>query len=127
MSMIVVVVFLHWVFSLMFIVLRCRRFDRYSVFAEAVSESEAPGYYDIVKKPMALAAVKSKLEKGEYGDGSEGATKLYTDFLLMFDNCNLYNDDDGEVIEEAARLFALVPETYAAACASVLKKQKKGA
>jgi hypothetical protein len=71
--------------------------------------------------------VKSKIEKGEYGDGSGGATELYTDFLLMFDNCNLYNDDDGEVIEEAARLFALVPETYAAACASVLKKQKKGA
>ena len=124
--MIVVVVFLYRI-SLMFIILRCRRFDRYSVFAEAVSESEAPGYYDIAKNHMDLATLKSKIEKGEYGDGPEAAIKLYEDYLLMFDNCNLYNDDDGEVIEEAARLFALVPETYAAACASVLKKQNKGA
>jgi hypothetical protein len=112
---------------LLILMLLSFRFDRYSVFTEAVSESEAPGYYDVVKKPMDMATMKSKIEKGEYGEGPEAATKLYEDFLLMFNNCNIYNDDDGEVIEEAARLFALLPETYAAACASVLKKQKKGA
>ena len=103
-----------------------RSLDRYSVFAEAVSESEAPGYYDVVKNPIDMSQMKSKVEEGAYGEGSEAAAKFYDDFLLMFDNCSLYNDDEGEVIEEAARLFALVPETYAIACTNILKKQKKG-
>ena len=51
---------------------------------------------------------------------------FFKDFLLLFDNCSLYNDEDGEVVEEAARLFALLPEVYAGACTTVLKKQKKG-
>ena len=78
-----------------------------------------------MKNPIDLAKMKAKVENGDYGDGSQAAAALYEDFLLMFDNCNLYNDEDGEVSEEAARLFALVPETYASACANVLKKQKK--
>jgi hypothetical protein len=90
-----------------------------------VSESEAPGYGDVVEKPMDMLTMKSKVEKGEYGRGSDAAAKFYEDFRLMFENCGAYNDDDGEVIEEAARLFALVPETYAALCTSALKKQKK--
>ena len=91
-----------------------------------MSESEAPGYYDIVKNPIDLSQMKSKVDKGEYGEGNEAAAKFYDDFSLMFENCSLYNDDEGEVIEEAARLFALVPETYAQACTNILKKQKKG-
>jgi hypothetical protein len=109
----------HLVFSLFF------SHDRYSVFADAVTESEAPGYYDVVKKPMDLAKMKSKVENEEYGQGSAAANAFYEDFLLMFDNCSLYNDDDGEVIEEAARLFVLLPEVYAAGCVALLKKQKK--
>jgi hypothetical protein len=101
------------------------RLDRYSVFADAVSESEAPGYYDVVKHPIDLAKMKTKVEQDLYGEGSTAAATFYRDFLLMFDNCNIYNDDDGEVIEEAARLFALVPEIYSGACMSLLKKLKK--
>jgi hypothetical protein len=101
------------------------KFDRYSVFAEPVNESEAPGYYDIVKEPIDMLTMREKVEKGDYGEGSKAAAKLCRDFGLMFENCALYNDDEGEVLEEAARLFALVSETYAAQCSSVLKKQKK--
>lgn len=95
------------------------------MFAEAVSENEAPDYYDVVKNPIDISKMRSKAEKGEYGEGSEAAGKFYDDFLLMFENCSLYNEDDGEVTEEAARIFFLVPETYATVCANALKKQKK--
>ena len=95
------------------------------MFAEAVTESEAPGYYDVVKDPIDLSKMREKVEKDEYGQGAGAAAAIYEDFLLMFDNCSLYNDEDGEVVEEAARLFALLPEVYAGACSSVLKKQKK--
>ena len=101
------------------------RLDRYSVFAEPVSDSEAPGYSDVVTDPMDMSTMVSKVESGVYGEGSEAAAALYHDFALMFNNCFNYNDEDGEVIEEAARLFALVPETYVAQCALQLKKQSQ--
>ncbi|KAL3922780.1 MAG: hypothetical protein SGILL_002018 [Bacillariaceae sp.] len=99
--------------------------DRYSVFANVVNDDDAPDYSKIVKNPIATATMKAKLEKGEYGEGNDAASKLYADFLLMFDNCRLYNDDDeGDVIEEAARIFSLVPEFYGESCVAALKKQK---
>lgn len=101
------------------------RADRYSVFAEPVSEEDAPGYFDIVTDPMDLATMKAQVEKGAYGKGSDAAGKFYEDILLMFDNCAAYNDDEGEVIEEASRVLGLVPEIYATQCSIVLKKQKK--
>lgn len=48
----------------------------------------------IVKRPIATSTMRAKLERGLYGEGNEGAAKLYEDILLMFDNCRLYNDDD---------------------------------
>ncbi|KAG7355569.1 SNF2/helicase domain containing protein [Nitzschia inconspicua] len=100
--------------------------DRYSVFSEIVTDEDAPDYSKIIKNPIATSTMKVKLDQGEYGEGSEGSAKLYDDILLMFDNCRLYNDDDeGDVIEEASRILALVPEIYSEACANALKKQRK--
>ena len=90
-----------------------------------MSEKDAPDYSDIVSKPIDLSTMKAKLMKGEYGKGSEGSIQLYEDFLLMFDNCCLYNDDDGEVTEETARIMALLPEIYGSSCSETLKKQEK--
>ena len=95
------------------------------MFAEPVSENDAPGYSDVVKHPVDLKTMKSKVDSGVYGDGSEAAARLYQDILLMFENCSLYNEDDGEVMEEATRIFFLVPETYADVCSNVMKKKKK--
>ena len=100
------------------------RHDHYSVFANAVTEDEAPDYYDIVKNPMDFAKMLQKVESGEYGSGSTAAAALYEDFRLVFHNCNLYNDEEGEVLEEATRVFSLLPETYAAACRSTTGKRK---
>merc|ERR1711935_499816 len=103
---------------------KVEKIDRYSVFAEPVSDSDAPDYSNIVKNPIDLATMNAKVNSGMYGEGREGSAKVYLDFLLMFDNCRLYNEDDGEVTEEAARIMAIVPELYGGACVAVLKKQK---
>ena len=66
--------------------------------------------------------MKEKVENGTYGEGSVGAAALYQDFLLCMENCALYNDSEGEVMEEAVRLFRLLPETFAIACTSVAAK-----
>jgi hypothetical protein len=42
---------------------------------------------------------------------------------LLFDNCRLYNPEDGEVVEEAARVLGLLPETYVSACLKIAKQR----
>jgi len=99
--------------------------DRYKVFAAAVTESDAPDYASIVSNPMDFGRMKEKVEEGLYGTkGSMAAAALYRDFLLVFDNCRLYNTDDSEVTEEAARILALLPEAYVSSCMAAQKKVK---
>lgn len=101
------------------------RNDRFDVFAEAVTEEQAPGYSDVVKQPMDFGTMRRKIKHGEYGNGPGAIEGLYNDFLLVFENCALYNDDGGEVLTEAARVFGLLPETYASACSLVSKRKQK--
>ena len=86
--------------------------DIHSVFAEPVTDDDAPGYSEIVTNPIDFSTMQKKIDSGEYGSGSEAAKALYEDFLLLFDNCKLYNGDDGEVTIEAGRLLGLLPEVF---------------
>lgn len=101
------------------------RHDTYDLFMEAVSEEEAPGYSKVVNTPMDFGTMKENVENGTYGEGSEAAAALYEDFLRCMENCAVYNDAEGEVMEEAVRLFGVLPETFAAACTSVAPKNSK--
>jgi hypothetical protein len=102
---------------------KMNKHDRYSVFAEAVTDADAPGYSDVVKNPMDFGTMMKKVEDRDYGRGDAAAAGLYEDFVLVFDNCLLYNPDDSEVGEEAARILSLLPEAFAAACAAAAKKK----
>jgi Bromodomain len=48
-----------------------------------VSDSEAPGYSDVISNPMDFARMKVKVEKKEYGSSTGAFKKLYEDFLLL--------------------------------------------
>lgn len=65
--------------------------------------------------------MKSKVETGEYGEGSEAAANLYEDFLLVFDNCFTFNDGGGEVVDEAKLVLRAMSLTFAKACQEVLR------
>ena len=99
------------------------RHDRYSVFADSVSEEEAPGYDEVVENPMDFGTMKQKINDGTYAGTPSPAAAFYEDFLLVFDNCNLYNPEDSEVAEEAARVLGLLPEAFASSCAAVSKRK----
>jgi len=73
---------------------------------------------------MDFGTMREKVTKGEYGTGSSAAGNFYGDFLLTFDNCRLYNSDESEVTDEAARLLALLPEAYVSSCIEALKRSK---
>ena len=51
------------------------RHDAYSIFQEPVSERDAPGYFDVVKRPMDFGSMRKKVIKGNYGKGSKAAAR----------------------------------------------------
>ena len=57
--------------------------DRYLVFKELMSNVDAPNYLSIISTLIDLVTMKTKLNNRDYGKGTEGASKLYTDFLFM--------------------------------------------
>lgn len=89
-----------------------------------MDEEEAPGYYDVVKDPIDFQTMRKKITEGDYGSGQDAAAGLYEDFLLLFDNCALYNEEGGDVADEAARLLGLLPEAFAVTCSSLSVKRK---
>jgi hypothetical protein len=94
------------------------------LFTEPVAEDEAPDYHEVIKSPMDFGTMRTKVDNGAYGKGPDAILGFYNDFMLVFDNCALYNDEDGEVGLEAARMLGLLPEVFAEACSSVAAKPK---
>lgn len=62
-------------------------------FVRAVSRHEVPDYYKVIKNPMDLAKIKSKLNTGQYTTNSE----VMKDIQLIFSNCDLYNQNESEI------------------------------
>ena len=101
------------------------RLDKYSVFSEAVSDEDAPGYSEVVKNPMDFGTMREKVSSEKYGTDASAAASLYDDFLLVFENCRLYNTDDSEVTDEAARLLGHLPEAFVSSCIAASKRGPK--
>ena len=98
---------------------KIKKLDQYNLFAKPVTDDEAPGYSDVVTNPMDFRTIKEKTDRGEYGKGPDLVEGLYSDILLVMDNCALYNEEGSDVAKEAARIIALLPETFASACIAV--------
>ncbi|XP_061216257.1 bromodomain-containing protein 8 isoform X3 [Neopsephotus bourkii] len=58
-----------------------------SPFLKAVSEKQAPGYRDVVKRPMDLTSIKRRLSKGQI----QSMVQFQRDIMLMFQNAVMYN------------------------------------
>jgi len=101
------------------------RYDTYKLFAERVTDKEAPDYSDVVSNPMDFATMRTKINGMAYGNGDEALSSFYHDFLLIMDNCALYNEKDSDLGIEAGRLMSLLPETFAASCLAVGDKKRK--
>lgn len=59
--------------------------DHERIFALPVDDAEVPGYYAIIKKPMDLTTMRSKLAS------YKRVADLKQDFLLMMKNCDTFN------------------------------------
>ncbi|XP_030370028.1 bromodomain adjacent to zinc finger domain protein 1A [Scaptodrosophila lebanonensis] len=73
-------------------------------FLRPVLSSEVPDYHKIIKSPMDLAKVKSKLNMGAYQINEE----LLNDIQLVFRNCDLYNVQGNEIYDAGSQLERFV-------------------
>ncbi|XP_071299665.1 bromodomain-containing protein 8 isoform X3 [Agelaius tricolor] len=71
-----------------------------SPFLKPVSEKQAPGYRDVVKRPMDLSSIKRRLSKGHI----RSVMQFQCDLMLMFQNAVMYNSSDHHVFHVAVEM-----------------------
>ncbi|KAK0412048.1 hypothetical protein QR680_006005 [Steinernema hermaphroditum] len=72
--------------------------DSTEVFTQPVSEADVPGYRSVIKKPMDLSKMQSKIEEGLYATCSE----FMADFKRMISNCKFFNQHNEFYLNYAA-------------------------
>lgn len=73
---------------------------------------------------MDFGTMLTKLEEKKYNFDCKAMSEIYEDFLLVMDNCALYNEGNDEILGEAARLMGMLPIVYAEACNKVRSKNQ---
>lgn len=71
------------------------------IFAKPIKESDAPGYYDIVKRPMDLKTIKEKIKDGSIANLDD----MHSAMLTMFANALLYNAEGTSVHQMAEEMM----------------------
>ncbi|GAA5917130.1 hypothetical protein JCM8208_005474 [Rhodotorula glutinis] len=69
-------------------------------FANPVNAQEVTDYYTVIKEPMDLATMESKLEANSY----ETLDQFIYDAKLIFKNCRQYNDGGSNYVKNANKL-----------------------
>lgn len=75
-----------------------------TIFHNPIKPSEAPDYYDIVKRPMDLKTIKARVRDGQTNTSDEYIRDIY----LMFANSLMYNRPSSDIFamaEEVSRSF----------------------
>ncbi|XP_014205969.1 bromodomain adjacent to zinc finger domain protein 1A isoform X2 [Copidosoma floridanum] len=70
-------------------------------FLSPVTENEVPDYYDYISEPMDFGTIQKKLENDDYTT----LQAFYSDVILVFDNCHIYNTDHSAVYKAGVRLL----------------------
>ena len=80
-----------------------------SIFHGPVKVSDAPDYYEIVRRPIDLKAIKTKIRDGQITNSLEYQRDIY----LMFANSMMYNRPDSDLYKMAEEVYPnLLPSGY---------------
>jgi bromodomain-containing protein 8 len=94
-----------------------------SIFHGPVKVSDAPDYYDIVRRPIDLKAIKTKIRDGQITNSLEYQRDIY----LMFANSMMYNRPDSDLYkmaEEVPRTFLPVIPVYISLSQMMLESEQ---
>ncbi|KAI1795231.1 hypothetical protein LXA43DRAFT_1080457 [Ganoderma leucocontextum] len=72
-----------------------------NIFHNPIKKSEAPDYHDIVKRPMDLKTIKSRVKDGLISNSLE----FQRDIFLMFANAMMYNRPGSEIYNMAEEMM----------------------
>lgn len=78
-----------------------------NIFHNPIKKSEAPDYHDIVKRPMDLKTIKSRVKDGLISNSLEFQRDIY----LMFANAMMYNRPGSEIYNMAEEVRLLPVRT----------------
>ncbi|CAM1328202.1 Uncharacterised protein at_DN0847, partial [Pycnogonum litorale] len=84
-------------------------------FLLPVNTKQFPSYKKIIKKPMDLSTIKTKLSDGQYNIKEE----LMSDVMQMFDNCETFNEDDSPVGKAGHNLRSFFLSRMSELCAKI--------
>ncbi|KAI9313309.1 Bromodomain-containing protein [Dichotomocladium elegans] len=73
-------------------------------FIQLPSKRQYPDYYEVIKQPIALSSIKTKLDQ----QGYHSLTDMKADMELMVSNAKKYNMKDSQVYIDAVRIQKLV-------------------
>ncbi|GMR34319.1 hypothetical protein PMAYCL1PPCAC_04514 [Pristionchus mayeri] len=68
-------------------------------FIAPVDKREVPDYYDVIKRPMDLQTMVTKIKNNTY----DSLEEVQADLDQMITNCKIYNEDGSEILELALR------------------------
>ena len=77
------------------------------IFMKLPNAKDFPDYYEVIKKPVDLFKISTKLTSNAYGSLDE----CQADLVLMFDNACKYNEPDSQIYKDALTLQNLVVRT----------------
>ena len=67
--------------------------------------SDAPDYYEIVRRPIDLKAIKARIREGQITNSLEYQRDIY----LMFANSMMYNRPDSDLYKMAEEVYQTFP------------------
>ncbi|KAI8049546.1 hypothetical protein BDF22DRAFT_646875 [Syncephalis plumigaleata] len=81
-----------------------------SIFAQPIRRQQAPGYYDIVRRPMDLNTVRKRVRDSKINTTDE----FHHDMLLIFQNALMYNPVGSEIYQMALEMMEEVDRAIVA-------------
>ena len=70
--------------------------------------SDAPDYYEIVRRPIDLKAIKARIREGQITNSLEYQRDIY----LMFANSMMYNRPDSDLYKMAEEVYPNLPSGH---------------
>ncbi|KAI5696147.1 hypothetical protein M8J75_008836 [Diaphorina citri] len=77
------------------------------IFQRLPSRHDYPDYYEVIRKPVDMEMIASKLRYNQY----EHLDEMVADFIQMFDNACKYNEPDSHIYKDALSLQRIVLQT----------------
>ncbi|KAG8905005.1 hypothetical protein FRB99_000878 [Tulasnella sp. 403] len=101
------------------IIARIKKKDHYGIFLQPVDTTAFPLYLTVIKFPMDLSTMSTKVDQGKY----RSLEQFSADFRLMIENCKTFNPPPSLYYTEAVKLELFGNEVISQAAGQLAEPQ----